>query len=90
MSMDEFMQSVMEGHHFFQGLSINYGPSNLVTKPGHAGEQGDGSEVAHSTTTTDAAFAKRQALATGLPVGMRFNSFKVRRPGTKHQRRPDF
>ncbi|KAI1868507.1 uncharacterized protein JN550_006423 [Neoarthrinium moseri] len=76
-SMDDFKESIMTGHLFFQGLSINYGPSNLVTKPGDTGKQGDGSEVAQSTNISAELFAKRQALATGLPIGMRFASFKV-------------
>lgn len=76
---DDFKKSMIEGHLFFQGLSINYGPSNLVAKPSEAQDHVNGSDqTAHSTTINAAAFAKRQALATGLPVGMRFNSCTVK------------
>ncbi|OTB07665.1 hypothetical protein M426DRAFT_317967 [Hypoxylon sp. CI-4A] len=62
-SMEEFKDAFLKGNMFASGLSVNYGPSELVSKtPGTPGAD---------------VFAKRQALATGLPVGMRFNSFKV-------------
>ncbi|KAM7214406.1 phenol hydroxylase [Rhypophila decipiens] len=62
-SMEEFKDAFLKGNMFASGLSVNYGPSTIVAKPGDAAEQED--------------FEKKQALATGLPVGMRFNSFKV-------------
>ena len=78
-SMEVFKQAFQKGHLFATGLSVNYGASNLVVKAGDAGTQGDGSIVAASDAVQITAedFEKKQALATGLPVGMRFNSFKV-------------
>ena len=78
-SMEVFKQVFQKGHLFATGLSVNYGASNLVVKAGDAGTQGDGSIVAESDAVQITAedFEKKQALATGLPVGMRFNSFKV-------------
>ena len=64
-SMDEFKDAFLKGNLFASGLIVNYGPSNLVAKPG------DAAKIAQDE------FDKKQALATGLPVGMRFNSFKV-------------
>ncbi|KAK7940773.1 uncharacterized protein PG986_013160 [Apiospora aurea] len=77
-SMDEFKEAFVQGNMFACGLSVNYGPSNLVLKPGDAGEQGDGSAVAPpAVTMSEADFDRKQALATGIPVGMCFNSFQV-------------
>ncbi len=80
-SMEEFKEAFLKGNMFASGLSVNYGPSSLVIKPGDAAEQGDGSEkTKRSVATHDITpeeFTKKQALASGLPVGMRFNSFKV-------------
>ncbi|KAK8050068.1 hypothetical protein PG994_011798 [Apiospora phragmitis] len=77
-SMDEFKEAFVQGNMFACGLSVNYGPSNLVFKPGDAGEQGDGSAVAPpAVVMSEADFDRKQALATGIPVGMRFNSFQV-------------
>jgi phenol 2-monooxygenase (NADPH) len=56
-SMEVFKDAFVKGNMFASGLSVNYGPSNLVAK---SDEQ-----------------ANKQALASGLPLGMRFNSFKV-------------
>ncbi|KAI1773935.1 putative phenol 2-monooxygenase [Hypoxylon cercidicola] len=71
-NMDEFKAAFLKGNMFASGLIVNYGPNNLVVKAG----EDDGSNSAATTISADA-FAKSQALATGLPVGMRFNSFKV-------------
>ncbi|KAK8113753.1 hypothetical protein PG999_005822 [Apiospora kogelbergensis] len=77
-SMDEFKEAFVQGNMFACGLSVNYGPSNLVLKPGNAEDQGDGSAVAPpSVAMSEADFSRKQALATGIPVGMRFNSFQV-------------
>ncbi|KAI1660296.1 putative phenol 2-monooxygenase [Daldinia decipiens] len=75
-SMEEFKEAFLKGNLFASGLIVNYGPSNLVAKAVHESEQ---SELSNSTSTSISVetFAKKQALATGLPVGMRFNSFKV-------------
>lgn len=78
-SMEEFKDAFSKGNLFASGLSVDYGPSNLVVKSGDAAAQGDGSILNISATShiTAEEFKKKQALATGLPVGMRFNSFKV-------------
>ncbi|KAL0932813.1 FAD monooxygenase [Colletotrichum truncatum] len=78
-SMEVFKDAFLKGNLFASGLSVNYGPSNLVIKAGDALEHGDGSKVVTSAAATisEEEFKKKQALATGLPVGMRFNSFKV-------------
>ena len=79
-SMEVFKDAFLKGNLFASGLSVNYGPSTLVAKSGDAAEQGDGSTPATSDLVKDLTpevFEKKQALATGLPVGMRFNSFKV-------------
>ncbi|KAH8882508.1 phenol hydroxylase [Thozetella sp. PMI_491] len=60
-SMEEFKDAFLKGNLFASGLIVNYGPSPVVAK------EGTGAEAA----------APKQSLATGLPVGMRFNSFKV-------------
>ncbi|KAK2760613.1 FAD monooxygenase [Colletotrichum kahawae] len=78
-SMEVFKDAFLKGNMFASGLSVNYGPSNLVIKAGDALEQGDGSKAVEATAVAVSAeeFEKKQALASGLPVGMRFNSFKV-------------
>jgi hypothetical protein len=65
--------------HSASGLSVDYGPSNLVVKSGDAIAQGDGSKAPSTAivNVSEQEFKNKQALATGLPVGMRFNSFKV-------------
>ncbi|KAI4869209.1 putative phenol 2-monooxygenase [Hypoxylon rubiginosum] len=70
-NMDEFKAAFLKGNLFASGLIVNYGPNSLVAKAG----EDDGSNSA--TVVSADVFAKTQALATGLPVGMRFNSFKV-------------
>ncbi|KAI1412540.1 putative phenol 2-monooxygenase [Hypoxylon sp. FL1857] len=78
-SMEEFKDAFLKGNLFASGLIVNYGPSELIAKPVDATDQGDESELKASPPIAISAdaFAKKQALATGLPVGMRFNSFKV-------------
>ncbi|KAI0007451.1 thioredoxin-like protein [Xylariaceae sp. FL0662B] len=78
-SMEEFKDAFVKGNLFTSGLIVNYGTSNLVFKAGDAAEQGSVNQPAVSTPvdTPPNVFAKKQALASGLPVGMRFNSFKV-------------
>uniref|UniRef100_L2G831 FAD monooxygenase n=1 Tax=Colletotrichum fructicola (strain Nara gc5) TaxID=1213859 RepID=L2G831_COLFN len=61
--MEVFKDAFLKGNMFASGLSVNYGPSNLVIKA--------------AVAVTAEEFEKKQALASGLPVGMRFNSFKV-------------
>lgn len=77
--MKVFKDAFEKGNMFASGLSVNYGPSNLVTKPGDALALADGAkEVAPpGSPVSEEIFEKRQALATGIPVGKRFNSVKV-------------
>ncbi|OHW97253.1 phenol hydroxylase [Colletotrichum incanum] len=77
-SMEVFKDAFLKGNLFASGLSVDYGASNLVVKAGDALKQGDGSKALESVAAiSEEDFKKKQALATGLPVGMRFNSFKV-------------
>ncbi|KXH32467.1 phenol hydroxylase [Colletotrichum nymphaeae SA-01] len=77
-SMEVFKDAFLKGNLFASGLSVDYGASNLVVKAGDSLKQGDGSKVLKSVASiSEEDFKKKQALATGLPVGMRFNSFKV-------------
>ncbi|GJC87295.1 phenol hydroxylase [Colletotrichum liriopes] len=77
-SMEVFKDAFLKGNLFASGLSVDYGASTLVVKAGDALKQGDGSKALGSfATISEEDFKKKQALATGLPVGMRFNSFKV-------------
>ncbi|RBR27018.1 uncharacterized protein FIESC28_00286 [Fusarium coffeatum] len=78
-SMEEFKDAFEKGNMFASGLSVNYGPSNIVAKAGDALAQADGVKVVSppGIFLTEEIFGKKQALATGIPVGMRFNSFKV-------------
>ncbi|KAI8720130.1 hypothetical protein NCS52_00457700 [Fusarium sp. LHS14.1] len=78
-SMEVFKDAFLKGNMFASGLSVNYGPSNIVAKAGDPLAQADGVKVVlpPGVTVTEESFAKKQALATGIPVGMRFNSFKV-------------
>lgn len=75
--MEEFKEAFVKGNMFACGLSVDYGPSNLIVKPGDAAKQGDGTLVAQSVTIAPEEFAEKQALATGIPVGKRFNSAQV-------------
>ncbi|KPM44200.1 Phenol 2-monooxygenase [Neonectria ditissima] len=78
-SMEVFKDAFEKGNLFASGLSVNYGPSNLVVKAGDPLAQADGAKVVAppAVVRSEAELAGKQALATGLPVGMRFNSFKV-------------
>ncbi|KAJ0297655.1 hypothetical protein COL516b_010507 [Colletotrichum fioriniae] len=77
-SMEVFKDAFLKGNLFASGLSVDYGASNLVVKAGDSLKQGDGSKVLKSVASiSEEDFKKKQALAPGLPVGMRFNSFKV-------------
>ncbi|KAL7628550.1 hypothetical protein AAE478_000065 [Parahypoxylon ruwenzoriense] len=78
-SMEEFKDAFLTGNMFASGLIVNYGPSNLVVKAADTAEQGGESKQNGSASAgiSADAFAKKQALATGIPIGMRFNSVKV-------------
>ena len=72
-SMAEFKDAFVKGNMFASGLSVDYGSSILVAKPGDAAEQGDGTDVSSSTTR----IIGKQELATNIQMGMRFPSFRV-------------
>ncbi|KAI1087710.1 putative phenol 2-monooxygenase [Rostrohypoxylon terebratum] len=78
-SMEEFKDVFEKGNTFASGLSVNYGPSELIAKAPETPEQGDQPKMNGSVTTALSAdaLAKKQSLATGLPIGMRFNSYQV-------------
>ncbi|KAF5025727.1 hypothetical protein F66182_2194 [Fusarium sp. NRRL 66182] len=78
-SMEVFKDAFEKGNMFASGLSVNYGPSNIVAKAGDPLAQADGAKVVSppGVSLTEDLFVKKQALASGIPVGMRFNSFKV-------------
>lgn len=78
-SMEVFKDAFVKGNLFASGLSVNYGPSNLVAKVGDPLLQSDGVKLVEppGVDLTEKTFAEKQTVATGLPVGMRFNSFKV-------------
>lgn len=71
-SMEVFRDAFEKGNLFASGLSVHYGPSCLVAKL----ETGAGDEAGAEGVGADESTSK-QALATGLSMGMRFNSFKV-------------
>lgn len=80
-SMEVFKDAFEKGNLFASGLSVDYGPSCLVAKgagvgrsAGEAARALEGLALTFSGTTTT---TSKQSLATGLPVGMRLNSFKV-------------
>jgi hypothetical protein len=73
-SMEEFKAAFLKGNLFASGLSVDYGTSMLVTKPGDATEEGDGTDV--SSSHSEKAVGK-QDLATNVRLGMRFPSYKV-------------
>ncbi|KAI1205331.1 putative phenol 2-monooxygenase [Annulohypoxylon truncatum] len=78
-SMEEFKDAFEKGNRFASGLIVNYGPSELVIKAPEPSEEGDQRKVDGSAVTglSADALAKKQALAPGLPIGMRFNSYKI-------------
>ncbi|KAH6205231.1 hypothetical protein HBI42_165500 [Parastagonospora nodorum] len=73
-SMEEFKAAFLKGNLFASGLSVDYGTSMLVAKPGDATEEGDGTDV--SSSHSEKAVGK-QDLATNVRLGMRFPSYKV-------------
>ena len=70
-SMEEFKQAFEQNAMFASGLSVDYGPSNIVTKPVEDEGQIDGAE------TKDPRLVGKQKLAKNLKLGMRFPSFQV-------------
>ncbi|KAL6710923.1 hypothetical protein ACN47E_006798 [Coniothyrium glycines] len=70
--MEEFKQAFLKGNLFASGLSVDYGTSMLVAKPGKAADQGDGTDVSSKRKIVG-----KQELATNIPLGMRFPDYKV-------------
>ncbi|KAF2029758.1 hypothetical protein EK21DRAFT_67138 [Setomelanomma holmii] len=73
-NMGDFKQAFLKGNMFASGLSVNYGTSMLVAKPGSAIDQGDGTDVSSTQPTK---VVGRQELATNIKLGMRFPNYKV-------------
>jgi hypothetical protein len=73
-SMDAFKQAFLKGGMFATGLSVDYGASMLIAKPGDAIDQGDGTNVSSSY---EKKVVGKQDLATNIKLGMRFPSYKV-------------
>ncbi|KAH7062968.1 FAD binding domain-containing protein [Paraphoma chrysanthemicola] len=73
-NMDDFKQAFLKGNMFASGLSVDYGTSMLVAKPGSATDQGDGTDVSSNQSNK---VIGRQELATGVKLGMRFPDYKV-------------
>jgi phenol 2-monooxygenase len=73
-SMIEFKEVFKRGHFFASGLSVDYGSSILVAKPGDAITEGDGTDVSsHSAHKV----VGKQDLAHNIKLGMRIPSYKV-------------
>ncbi|KAF1976421.1 hypothetical protein BU23DRAFT_456011 [Bimuria novae-zelandiae CBS 107.79] len=72
-SMAEFKDAFVKGNMFASGLSVDYGASMLVAKPGDSAAQGDGTDVSSSSTQIPG----KQELAANIKLGMRFPSFQV-------------
>jgi hypothetical protein len=72
--MGEFQQAFVKGNMFASGLSVDYGTSMLVAKPGSATDEGDGTDVSSSYTQK---VVGKQELAANIKLGMRFPSEQV-------------
>ena len=70
-SMTEFKQAFEQNAMFTSGLSVDYGASIIVAKPGEVERQRDGTELEASRAVS------KQGLATNIKLGMRFPSFQV-------------
>ncbi|KAJ4362987.1 hypothetical protein N0V83_010104 [Neocucurbitaria cava] len=73
-NMEEFKQAFIKGNMFASGLSVDYGTSMLVAKPGNAADQGDGTDVSSSQPNK---VIGQQELASNTKLGMRFPNYKV-------------
>jgi len=77
-SMKDFKEAFVKGNLFASGLSVDYGASMLVAKPGDAAEQADETDVSSSYAGPDGkAIVGNQDLATNIKMGMRIPSYKV-------------
>lgn len=89
-SVTEFKEVFKKGHFFASGLSVDYGASILVAKPGDAAAQGDGTDVSSHSPHK---IVGKQELAHNIKLGMRIPSYKVLnqsdgRPWNFHERLP--
>lgn len=73
-SMEDFKNAFLKGNMFASGLSVDYGTSMLVAKPGSSTEQGDGTDVSSSLSQK---VIGRQELAQNVKLGMRFPNYRV-------------
>jgi hypothetical protein len=73
-NMEDFKQAFLKGNLFASGLSVDYGTSMLIAKPGNAIDEGDGTDVSSNQATK---VVGRQELATNIKLGMRFPSYQV-------------
>ena len=78
-SMQDFKEAFVKGNLFASGLSVDYGASMLVAKPGDATEQGDGSDVSSSTHggPSEKPIVGNQDFAKNIKMGMRIPSYKI-------------
>ncbi|MCJ1307365.1 hypothetical protein MMC25_001011 [Agyrium rufum] len=76
-SMDEFKSVFEKGALFAAGLSVDYGASILVAKPGDSAEQGDGSDVVPKVNGHTERVVGKQDLVTRIKLGMRLPSHQV-------------
>ncbi|KAF2684262.1 phenol 2-monooxygenase [Lentithecium fluviatile CBS 122367] len=74
-SMADFKDAFLKGNLFASGLSVNYGASMLVAKPGDPAAQGDGTDLSSSAKVLS--LVAKEDLATAIKLGMRMPSFKV-------------
>ena len=72
-SLQEFKEVFLKGAMFTSGLSVDYGASMLVAKPGAAAEQGDGTDVSAKGKHV----ISKQDWAKNIELGKRFPSFQV-------------
>ncbi len=73
-SMAVFKDAFEKGNMFASGIAVDYGASVLVAKAGDAKDQGDGTDVGLQEGKK---VIGKQDLASNLPLGKRFPSFKV-------------
>ena len=74
--MAEFKDAFVKGNMFTSGLTVDYGASILVAKPGDPVEEGDGTDVGPKLNG-EGRVVGRQELASNIKMGMRFPSFQV-------------
>ncbi|KAH7131849.1 FAD binding domain-containing protein [Dendryphion nanum] len=76
-SMTEFREAFVKGNLFASGLSVDYGASILVAKPGDPATKGDGTDLTPIKEKDENRILGNQDLATNIKIGMRFPSYKV-------------